>query len=233
MLAYLQESRFSRRSRITITRAHQVLQTKRFLKGWGDIRWNRLFWPRIGDRGDFCEFWAKNSGAKTTHAIFFIPKILESSRAPPETFSRVFRSDHSKALRQSIFDHKWFWIYFGWVTLANFGQKTREPRLLMRFFLFQKIWKIQELLRRHFEGFFDRIMGKPSTEQISTISDFELLQSWNIKIPMKMHVLEWENSWAARKTRFRRFFDLFWSLGRLYNVYKKIFRNILFLFLFP
>ena len=119
-----------------------------------------------------------------------------------------------------------------WIRLI-LRKKTREPRLLMRSFLFQKIWKIQELLRRHFEGFFDRIMGKPSTEQISTISDFELLQSWNIKIPMKMHVLEWENRWAAWKTRFGRFFDPFWSLGRLYNVYKKIFRNILFLFLFP
>ena len=182
--------------------------------------------------GDFGKFCGKNSGAKTTHAIFFIPKLLGSSRAPPETFSRVFRSDHSKALRQSIFDHKWFSVCFGCCILSNFGQKTREPRL-MRFFLFQKIWKIQELLRRHFEGFFDRIMGNPSTEPISTISDFELLQSWKIKIPMKMHVLEWENSWAARKTRFGRFFDLFWSLGRLYNVYKKIFRNILFLFLFP
>ena len=117
-------------------------------------------------------------------------------------------------------------------SLSNFAKKTREPRLLMRFFWFQKIWKIQELLRRHFEGFFDRIMGNPSTEPISTISDFELLQSWKIKIPMKMHVLKWENSWAVRKTRFGRIFDLFGSLGRLYNVYKKIFRNILFLFLF-
>ena len=119
------------------------------------------------------------------------------------------------------------------VNLGKFAEKTREPRLLMRFFLFQKIWKIHELLQRHFSGFFDRIMGNPSTEPISTISDFELLQSWKIKIPMKMHVLEWENSWATRKTRFGRFFDLFWSLGRLYNVYKKIFRNILFLLLFP
>ena len=62
-------------------------------------------------------------------------------------------------------------------TFVNLGEKTREPRLLMRFFLFQKIWKIHELLQRHFSGFFDRIMGNPSTEPISTISDFELLQS--------------------------------------------------------
>ena len=50
------------------------------------------------------------------------------------------------------------------------------------------------------------------------------------KYQTKYMFFEWENSWAARKPHFGRFFDLFWSLGRLYNVYKKIFRNILFLF---
>ena len=59
-------------------------------------------------------------------------------------------------------------------TFVNLGEKTREPRLLMRFFLFQKIWKIQEVLQRHFQGFFDLIMGNPSAEPISTITDFKL-----------------------------------------------------------
>ena len=37
-------------------------------------------------RGESVKFCEKNSGVKTTHAIFFIPKDLEDSRAPPETF---------------------------------------------------------------------------------------------------------------------------------------------------
>ena len=122
----------------------------------------------------FVEFWAKNSGAKTTHAIHLIPKVLEGSRGPPETFWRIFWFDHPKPLRQTIFDHKWFWICFGCCTFANFAKKTREPRLLMRLFLFQFFWKIQEVLQRHFQGFFDLIMGNPSAEPISTITDFKL-----------------------------------------------------------
>ena len=60
-------------------------------------------------------------------------------------------------------------------TLSNFAKKTREPRLLMRFTLFQKIWKIQEVLQRHFEGFFDLIIQNPCARPFSTISDFEFV----------------------------------------------------------
>ena len=64
------------------------------------------------------------------------------------------------------------------VNLVNFAKKTRESRLLMRFF-FQKIWKVQELLQRHFQGFFDLIIQKPCASPFSTISGFEfILDGW-------------------------------------------------------
>ena len=84
------------------------------------------------------EFWKKNSGAKATQLNLFIPKDLERSPAQLGMFFELWSSDRWKPFAS---------FYFSDVSQApkiviwSSGKKTREPKLLDRVFLFQKLWK--------------------------------------------------------------------------------------------